>query len=64
MLAMVDLTLKDLAFAGSTGPIFAAIGQLNPLAQSGFQNIFIWSNGKLFAALFERDLIRHSHSFQ
>ena len=64
MLAMVDLTFQDFAFAGATSSIFAAIGKLNALTECGFQDSFILGNSKLFAARFERDLVRHSHSFQ
>ena len=64
MVAMTYRTLSHLTFAGATGAIFTAIGQGNTLPKGGLQNGFIRAGIKLFAAGFQSNLVRQSHSFK
>ena len=63
MLPVAYLTIKDLALAGASGTIFTTIGQLNIVTQIRLEHVFVGVNLKLFAARFDGDLVRHSHSF-
>jgi hypothetical protein len=64
MVTVTNGALGHLTFAGAAGAIFTTIGQGNALPQGGLQNGFIWAGIKLFAASFQSNLVRQSHSFK
>jgi hypothetical protein len=61
---MVNEALSNLTFAGAARAIFATIGQGDALPQGSLQNSFIRAGIKLFAAGFQSNLVRQSHSFK
>jgi hypothetical protein len=61
---MAYRSLSHLTFARAAGAIFTTIGQGNALPQCGLQNGFVKVGIKLFAAGFQSNLVRQSHSFK
>lgn len=56
---MVDAAFDDLALAGTTGAVLAAVRHGQALAQSGFEQGFIGFGGKLAAARLDGNLVAH-----
>ena len=57
---VADAAVDDTAHAGAAGPVAAAVGQYNPLAQRGIEDGFTGIHREGVAAGLYCDLIRHS----